>query len=207
MGTGYSNLFNSAYDRIIQFCQTTSGRTYVLNPFVGASRIPFMQGNCVVNYKSMNAEQSWGDETLFCPQYLAANKLMGINMFGGNVGPNYTVDELSPRVMTFDCNGYSANYTIRLSLFDLNAYRTNRFEPLVIFAHRRLTNTDYDAFKITLTSELINAGYTIHGAVDNVLTIQPSQYNNNVKVTIVLFRYSSTFYVTAEALTFVDNTV
>ena len=211
IGNGYKYTYGNGFDRITLFRQTTNGRCYVANPFVGASRKPFMQGNCVINYKQLSSVAAFPD-VLVCSNYLSAKKTVGCSMSRSDNVFSMDVDEYTPRNITVDANGYAGSYSVKLNLADVNAVgvnivQVNTFEPITFYIRRRrVQESDYNAFKITLHSDLISAGYTINGAVDNVLTIAPYSFGNYVKITIMLFAYAKKFFVTAEQLTFVDNT-
>ena len=205
-GNAFKNKFNSQYDRIIVLSENTNGTVFVHNPFVGLSRVPFMDGNNVVLSKQLNVEGT-KDLTLFSPAFLSSKKLQGWNIASPNASWAINIDEYSPRQITVAAPGYAAAYTVRLNLVNPNTARENRFEPITFFVRRSRKDTSYISFIIDMTTALINAGFTLHGAVNNKVTINPVDYGNHMKVTIILFSDTKTFYVTAEALTFVDNTV
>ena len=204
-GHAFTKHFGNAYDKIYELRDTTNGSTFVHNPFVGQNFVPFMQGNNVVRTRQFN-EIGYNDTTLYCPSYAASKKLNGMNIVKQNASLGININEYSPRTITLAAPGYSSTPTVTIDLVDPNAYRGNTFEPITFYVKRSRTDaTTYIKFSLSLSNKLIDAGYTLNGAVDNVLTINPVDFNNYMKVTVVLFKDSSTFCVSAEPLTFVDN--
>lgn len=196
-GSGYTNLFGNAYDRIIQFSYSRTVRTYIHNPFLGLNRVPFMQGN-VVNYLVQSNIEQLDIGNLTCPDYLSQTKGYGLNVKRTDNVYHLECDEYTPRNITIDANGFAWDYTIRLNLLDLNNYRGNRFEPLTLYIRRRTSGTSYDSCVIDMNGALVSAGYTIRNATNDKLTIKPSDYGNFAKITIVLLAQTKEFVVHVE---------
>lgn len=210
VGNGYTYTYGDSRDRIYFFTQTIGKYVYMGNPFVGASRAPIMTGNAVINYIQNTVEANLVTTYFCCPGYLT-QVAIGANCYGDRTSgialAGSIIDEYTPRILTFDSLGYTSVSKAKLDLTDMvESSRSMSFSPVQIYLRRRRANSNYDDYQLGLSDKLIAAGYSIHGAVDNVLTIHPSDYGNFVKITIMLFRSDKTFYVTAEALTFVDNT-
>ena len=197
--TYYNSKFNNAYDKIVCITPNSNSNIFVNNAFTGGSSFPFMQGNCISYNSQVSNIEQFNTEPLQCPQYYASRKCAGVVVNAFNNSWRYEVDEFTPSEITIDSPGYSSNYrTITIGLKDLNAYRTNRFQPMKLYI--RTTNTAFDNFTIGLTNDLITAGYTIQDSVDNVFTIHPSEYGNFCKATIILFPNGKKFYVKVEPL-------
>ena len=209
-GSAFKNRFSNGFDRIIEIRTTLNGDTYIQNPFIGQGRMPFDQGNNVVltnqlkNYPNSTA-------SLYAPEHIAARKLSGLNIAASDTIVRINCNEYTQRAITISAPGYAAypnDYNIQIDLYDLNAHTNNQFEPLVLYVRRTRTDvTTYIAFGIKLSQKLLNAGYSLYGAINNLLTINPVDYGNHMKITIILFLDTKTFYVTAEPLSFVTNGV
>jgi len=208
VGNGYKNLFDSQFDKIILFTQTSNKKVYVQNPFIGLNRIPYMQGNSVINYIQFN-ESQFPETVLVCTNFLAANKLQGANVNREDDYFIWNIDEYTPRTITVDANGYGQleafPYNIKINLIDVNAYRNGKFDPIVMYVKRRRNDSVNKDLIITLDNNLISQGYSIRGAINNNLSVDISEFNNFAKITIMLFENNKRFYVTAEGLTFVNN--
>lgn len=205
IGDGFTNYFNNAYDRIYSISPNSNARTYVFNPFIGSGRDPFMQGNWIVDNHQMLPSTYYEYQTLVCPSFLSQKKNNGITIGYPSTNFNQTVDELFPRSFSVDALGYSNGNGLTITLRDINKSRTNTFSPMTLYVHRRRTNSDYDMFRITLSNNLVNAGYSLYGAIDNKITIAPSEYDNFVKITITLMIGEKTFYVFTEKISPVTN--
>ena len=131
-----------------------------------------------------------------------------INAQNANTYFGVTVTEETPREITINSSGFSTVNTVMSITLDLAVLKGNvngGFSPVKAYVRNSNASANSQKFRIGMKNNLINNGYTINGAVSNVLTIDGGALGNNFVVTIVLF--NKTFFVTAEALTYVDNTV
>lgn len=202
LGTGFQYKFGNAYDRIMLICANENTSVIINNPFIGTSRIKFYQANEVLLVREKSQNDTGILEALFCPDVMAENAFN--NPYIDAAGINLNIDEWTPRRFTHSARYLSSDYTIRLNLKDINSYRRNQFGPFEYYVKIREPQRG-NVFKVTLHSDLITAGYSIEGAIDNVLSIDGSSYNNLFKV--IIFLMDKTFYVVAEALAPISNTV
>jgi hypothetical protein len=200
VGTGFA--ITDKYSRIYLLGSNTNPKVYVNNPFVGGSRIPFYQENEVMCQQATVQGHNERDTSLICPTYLADRGLNHVNFTLDSTGWKTTVTEYSPREYTLKVAGFNRTAGITLDLADIHAVRKNRFSPFHVYAMATAPSS-YPNMAIRLSDNLTNNGYTIYGAVDGVLIVDSTQYNNAMHVIIILF--GKTFYVTVEPMTFVDN--
>lgn len=202
LGQGYKYAFNNAYDKIMLVCANDATNVTITNPFIGTGRIKFAQANEVL----LNSQYSQNDvgivEALICPDFMAKNAFN--NPYVERATGGFTITEESPRRLVHGPTYLSSGNTIKLKLNDIKSYRRNQFGPFEYYCKVENPNNGH-ILKIGMDSSLSSNGYSINGAVDNVLSIDTSEYGNFLKVTIVLIR--KVFYVKAEALTFVTNNI
>lgn len=153
---------------------------------------------------SINAQATADRNLTFMLLKNNVEKLYGRNISQDNDWFHMTVTEESAREITINTTaGFWTNKIIQLDLKQ-PADRVGGFTPFRIYARNTGAQANKKIFTIGLSSNLINQQYSIYGAVDNVLTVYGDDLNNNFCATILLF--GKTFYVMAEALTYIDNT-
>ena len=196
IGTGYNYHFNNQFDRIMLIAQNSSTYVTVDNPFVGTERVAFYQPNEVILQNQRSDPSQHTDCVLNCNNYLVSRKLNAPTFVSASI--KIAINEYSPTEIVISNTNLPTGNTIELNLLDIWAHKKNTFSPVSCYFKLK-TGSGNKICKIGMTSDLINAGYTINGAVDNVLQIDGAEYNDNFKVTIIL--YGKVFYVLAEALT------
>lgn len=201
LGRGFNYHYGNHLDKLIAISNLSDTNIIFINPFSGADGIHFYQGNeVVINMQGSSAVKN--DSILYSLDKPALKRLNPGNVSRGSV--EYTFTEQDARVFTYQTTGgYDSDATIVLDLKDVNAYRKNRWAPLEFYT-KQLGHSSNSLFKVTLSDALISEGYTIAGAVSNVLSIDASKYNYCMKITVVLF--GNVFHVKAEEFDFVDNT-
>ena len=201
LGRGFNYHYGNHLDKLIAISNLADTNIIFINPFSGANGIHFYQGNeVVINMQGSSAVKN--DSILYSLDKPALKRLNPGNVSRGSV--KYTFTEQDARVFTYQTTGgYDSDATIVLDLTDVNAYRKNRWAPLEFYT-KQLGHSSNSLFKVTLSDDLISEGYTIAGAVSNVLSIDASEYNYCMKITVVLF--DNVFHVKAEEFDFVDNT-
>ena len=200
-GVGNGMAYNNDNRRIFLITQNDYTFVNVHAPFHGQGRLNFFQHNQVV----LNAQLSGpaAPSAVLFSTDTTIKQAQAFN-YGLGVGTFYaTVTEHSPSTITAITNGFNATRTFIIDLIDKNAKNVNNFAPVV--AYIKCTNkTVTTPVKVIFGSGMTDAGYSINGAVDNVLSIDMAEYDYSAKITFMLFK--KTFYVTAEPIVFVDNT-
>lgn len=201
LGRGFNYHYGNHLDKLMAISNYADTDIVFITPFNGAGAIHFYQGNeVIINMQGSSAVKN--DSILYSLDKPALKRLNPGNVSRGAV--EYTFTEQDARVFTYQTTGgYDSDATIVLDLADVNAYRKNRWAPLEFYT-KQLGHSSNSLFKVTLSDGLISEGYTIAGAVSNVLSIDASEYNYCMKITVVLF--GNTFHVKAEEFDFVDNT-
>jgi len=203
LGTGFNV---TKYKNIILLAPNANTQIYVTWPYVGQGNIPFEQENEII-CTSLGSRDIYSNtvSALHCPSYLARQKLEGTN-FIGTTAAQITINEYSPLNITGDITGLiSSKRFITIDLVDPNRVLMSKFGPVHVYIHKRSNVGQYNSpLTITLSQNLIDLGYTLYGAVDNIVSIDVDSYNRAVEIVIMLFEKK--FYVKCSTIDFIDNT-
>ena len=143
------------------------------------------------------------------PMFLVSNeipKVSGVNISADQFF-GYTITEKTTRSITYNASALSVVDTatpFTLDIEDINN-TMNGFTPVTIYLRNTNKNANAQKLRFGIKKHALDLGYSINGAVDNILIIDGANFGNNYKVTIILF--GTVFYITAEPLTYIDNTV
>lgn len=206
VGTGFK--VNDKHNRIYLISNNNNCSISVVHPFIGTGQLAFSQDNEIICQEQENDTSGVLNSNLTCLNTLVYRKLNELNKDTSSTAVHLTINEYSPSVMCMSSPGLNGdNYTtVTITLRDIYAKTKNAFTVKTFYCNTRSDVYQGDPFSVRLSQTLVDNGYTLFGKdveKDRVRVI-PSNYGHFFKVVIMLFQ--KTFYVTAEPLTFIDNT-
>ena len=209
--TVWSMFINYAYFEAIGYIftdATYSKNIYMISPDYNTH---IAIGSCQSSLSTVNTVvlNTQNEERSLSPLSAVEQNVRKIMTPNLNITPWFgvTITEQSPNEITLTTTEFWASGNtpvVTLDLINTSYSGAYGFAPLKIYVKNKSSNANAKKFRIGITTKLINLGYSISGAVDNVLTVDGATVGDPIKITVMLFE--KTFYATAEPLTFVDNT-
>ena len=209
--TVWSMIINYAYFEAIGYVFTDTTYSKYIYMICPDYNTQIAIGSCQSKLSASNtiALNAQNEERVGSPLSAIEQNIRKVMTPNLNITPWFatTITEQSPKEITLTATEFWASGNspvITLNLINTSYSGAYGFSPLKIYVKNKTTSANAKKFRIGITTNLINLGYSINGAVDNVLVVDGATFGDTYKVTIVLFE--KTFYVKAEPLTFVDNT-